>query len=196
MQERVWLPLPGLKHCCNRFTEPNSWRLYVPLHEECHPHEGVSDCKGVVKATCASPANGKKNSQRAQLNALRPGQRIRWMKAHQKQADVVTGRMTAEDFHGNGQAYVLAKQGTAQHGPPEPDATWLSWTDFATIYIYIYYKVYHLWRLVRPHREHPDDELRARLPAEPAVAASAVPVSEQALSEAPFQLGPHKRVVR
>eukprot|EP00971_Amphidinium_carterae_P101286 2004525-Amphidinium_carterae.1 len=79
------------------------------------------------------------------------------MKAHLKQADVDSGRITADDFHGNQQADVLANQGTAQHGPLDPDATWLSWADFAT-------KVYHFWSLVGPQlRERLEEEPRARL---------------------------------
>eukprot|EP00971_Amphidinium_carterae_P106430 2108194-Amphidinium_carterae.2 len=62
------------------------------------------------------------------------------MKAHLKQADVDSGRITAEDFQGNQQADVLANQGTAQHGPLDADATWLTWADFAM-------NVYHFWRL-------------------------------------------------
>eukprot|EP00971_Amphidinium_carterae_P283490 5627494-Amphidinium_carterae.1 len=66
--------------------------------------------------------------QRA-LSALLPGQRFRWMKAHLKQVDVDSGGITAYDYQGNQHA----NQGTAQHGPLEPDATWLTWADFANI---------------------------------------------------------------
>eukprot|EP00971_Amphidinium_carterae_P178714 3545130-Amphidinium_carterae.2 len=65
------------------------------------------------------------------MQALLPGQRIRWMKAHLNQADVDSGRVTAEDFQGNQQADLLANQGTALHGPLEPDPFWLTWQDFA-----------------------------------------------------------------
>eukprot|EP00971_Amphidinium_carterae_P002796 55086-Amphidinium_carterae.2 len=102
------------------------------------------------------------------------------MKAHLRQTDVVAGRITADDFHDNGQADQLAKKGTAQQGPLEPDATWLAWADFAT-------KVYHFWRLVGPQlRERPEEEPRARLQAELAVAARAEPATEYDLTEAPF----------
>eukprot|EP00971_Amphidinium_carterae_P343038 6482568-Amphidinium_carterae.1 len=43
------------------------------------------------------------------------------MKAHLKQADVEAGRITADEFQGNQQADQLANQGTAQHGPLDPD---------------------------------------------------------------------------
>eukprot|EP00971_Amphidinium_carterae_P169573 3359446-Amphidinium_carterae.2 len=42
------------------------------------------------------------------------------MKAHLKQADVDSGKATADDFQGNQQADLLANQGTALHGPVEP----------------------------------------------------------------------------
>eukprot|EP00971_Amphidinium_carterae_P186560 3703466-Amphidinium_carterae.2 len=74
------------------------------------------------------------------LDALLPGQRIRWMKTHVTQADVDSGKITADDFQGNQQAAVLANQGTAQRDPLDPDATWPTWADFAM-------KVYHFWRL-------------------------------------------------
>eukprot|EP00971_Amphidinium_carterae_P091703 1815505-Amphidinium_carterae.1 len=69
------------------------------------------------------PVDDRDLEQRA-LNALLPGQRIRWMKAHLKQADVASGRVTVDDFQGNQQADLLANQGTAQHGPLEPDPVW------------------------------------------------------------------------
>eukprot|EP00971_Amphidinium_carterae_P013828 272439-Amphidinium_carterae.1 len=85
------------------------------------------------------------------------------MRAHLKKADVDAGRITADDFQGNQQADVLANQGTAQHGPLDPDPIWLAWEAFAM-------KVYHLWRLVGPQlRERPEEQPRARLPAEPTV---------------------------
>eukprot|EP00971_Amphidinium_carterae_P304352 6048193-Amphidinium_carterae.1 len=79
----------------------------------------------------------------SELCTLLPGQRIRWMEAHLKPADVDSGRVTADDFQGNQQADLLANQGTAQHGPLEPDPVWPTWQDFAM-------KVYHFWRLVGP----------------------------------------------
>eukprot|EP00971_Amphidinium_carterae_P316617 6293720-Amphidinium_carterae.4 len=46
----------------------------------------------------------------------------------------------------------LRIQGTAQHGPLEPDLVWLTWRDFAM-------KVYHFWRLVGPQlRERPKEQ--------------------------------------
>eukprot|EP00971_Amphidinium_carterae_P340205 6478411-Amphidinium_carterae.2 len=66
---------------------------------------------------------------------------MRWMKAHLKLASVESGRITAEDVHGNGQADVLANQRTVDHGPLEPDAPWNGWADFAN-------KVCHFCRLV------------------------------------------------
>eukprot|EP00971_Amphidinium_carterae_P230397 4572703-Amphidinium_carterae.1 len=44
--ERVWLPLPGLRQSVYRAES----LAVVRALEECHPHEVVSDCKGVVKA--------------------------------------------------------------------------------------------------------------------------------------------------
>eukprot|EP00971_Amphidinium_carterae_P321770 6395903-Amphidinium_carterae.2 len=87
---------------------------------------------------------------------------MRWMKAHLKQTNVDHGRVTADDFHGNGHADVPSNQGTAAHGLLDPDATWTKWADFAN-------KVYHNWRLVSLQlRERPEDEPRVRLPTEPA----------------------------
>eukprot|EP00971_Amphidinium_carterae_P285532 5669210-Amphidinium_carterae.1 len=107
-----------------------------------------------------------------------------------KQADVDSGRITADDFQGNQQADVLASQGTAQHGPLDPDATWLTWADLAM-------KMYHFWRLVGPQlRERPEDEPRARFPAELAIKPPATQPSVQDLSDAPIQLGAHQRVVK
>eukprot|EP00971_Amphidinium_carterae_P135922 2693251-Amphidinium_carterae.1 len=60
-QERVWLPLPGLKQSVYRAE----FLAVVRALEECHPHEVVSDCKG----------RNRDLEQRA-LNALLPGQRI------------------------------------------------------------------------------------------------------------------------
>eukprot|EP00971_Amphidinium_carterae_P329168 6461467-Amphidinium_carterae.1 len=112
------------------------------------------------------------------------------MKAHPKQTDVDNGRVTAEDLHGNGQADILANEGTAAHGPLEPDATWLRWADFAN-------KVFHFWRLVGPKlRERPDEEPRIRLPREPVLEPPEVPLHGMVFPEAPFQLGQHLRVVR
>eukprot|EP00971_Amphidinium_carterae_P202484 4017731-Amphidinium_carterae.1 len=76
-----------------------------------------------------------------------------------------------------------------QHGPLEPDPVWLSWQDFAM-------KVYHFWRLVGPQlRDRPEEQPRVKLPTEPPApppAASArVPDTD-----APFQLGQHRRVVK
>eukprot|EP00971_Amphidinium_carterae_P211551 4197570-Amphidinium_carterae.1 len=77
-QERVWLPLPGLKRAL----------------EECKPHEMVSDCKGVVKAVQAlqtgkrQPKGRNRDLEQRALNALLSGQHIRWIKPNVKQADV------------------------------------------------------------------------------------------------------------
>eukprot|EP00971_Amphidinium_carterae_P029094 572117-Amphidinium_carterae.2 len=61
-------------------------------------------------------------------------------------------------------------------------------------------KVVHFWRLEGPQLpERPEDEPRVKLPAELAVEAPEVPVKllkGQAFPEAPFQIGPHQRVVR
>eukprot|EP00971_Amphidinium_carterae_P293932 5835445-Amphidinium_carterae.1 len=106
----------------------------------------VSDCKGVVKAIQTlqagrrTPKGRNRDLELRAMQALLPGQRIRWMTAHLKQADVDSGRVTADDFQRNQQADLLANQGTAQHGPLEPDPVWLTWQDLAM-------KVYHFWRL-------------------------------------------------
>eukprot|EP00971_Amphidinium_carterae_P044488 874893-Amphidinium_carterae.3 len=142
------------------------------------------------QAVGLEPKGRIRDLEKRALHALLPGQCIRWMKAHLQQTDVDSGRVTADDCHGNGQADVLANQGTAQHGLLDPDVTWHHWADFVN-------KVHHFWRLVGPQlRERPDDEPRTRLPAEPAVEAPAVSGTEQDLSEAPFQVGTHPRVVR
>eukprot|EP00971_Amphidinium_carterae_P283226 5622914-Amphidinium_carterae.1 len=47
--ERVWLPLPGLKQSVYRAE----FLAVVRALEECHPHDVVSHCKGVVKAVQA-----------------------------------------------------------------------------------------------------------------------------------------------
>eukprot|EP00971_Amphidinium_carterae_P220238 4372253-Amphidinium_carterae.1 len=79
------------------------------------------------------------------------------MKAHLKQTDVDSGRVTADDFRGNQQADLLANQCTALHGPLEPDPVWLTWQDFAM-------KVYHFWRLVGPQlRERPEEQPSVKL---------------------------------
>eukprot|EP00971_Amphidinium_carterae_P335325 6471129-Amphidinium_carterae.1 len=111
------------------------------------------------------------------------------MKAHLKQADVDSGRLTVDHFQGKQQADLLADQGTAQHGPLDPDPVWLTWQDFAI-------KVYRFWRLVGPQlRERPEEQPRARLPAEPPFSPPAAPTGVPA-TDAPFQLGEHKRVVK
>eukprot|EP00971_Amphidinium_carterae_P168801 3344426-Amphidinium_carterae.1 len=74
----------------------------------------VSDCKGAVKAVQAlqtgrsQPKGRNRDLELRVKNALLPGQRIRWIKAHLTQADVDIGRITADDLHGNGQADILA----------------------------------------------------------------------------------------
>eukprot|EP00971_Amphidinium_carterae_P026209 516784-Amphidinium_carterae.2 len=137
------MPPPGRKQSVHRAE------LFAVVRalEEWQPHEVVSDCKGVVKAVQALQTGRRTHKGRNRelekrtLNALLPGERIRWMKAHLKHADVDLGRVTADDLHANGQANVPANQGTAAHGPLEPDATWARWADFAN-------KVFHFWRLV------------------------------------------------
>eukprot|EP00971_Amphidinium_carterae_P305745 6076234-Amphidinium_carterae.1 len=57
-------------------------------------------------------------------------------------------------------------------------------------------KVCHFWRHVGPQlREKPKEQPRARLPAEPPVPPPAAPARVPA-TDAPFQLGEHKRVVK
>eukprot|EP00971_Amphidinium_carterae_P031044 611017-Amphidinium_carterae.1 len=56
-------------------------------------------------------------------------------------------------------------------------------------------KVYHFWRLVGPMLCERPEEPRAKLPAEPPVPPPAVPARVPA-TDAPFQLGEHKRVVK
>eukprot|EP00971_Amphidinium_carterae_P265866 5274094-Amphidinium_carterae.1 len=88
-QERLFLPLPGIKQSVYRAE------LYAVARalEECKPHEVVSDCKGVVKAVQAlqtgrrQPKGRNSDLEQRVQHALLPGQRIRWIKAHLKQAD-------------------------------------------------------------------------------------------------------------
>eukprot|EP00971_Amphidinium_carterae_P257363 5109172-Amphidinium_carterae.1 len=57
-------------------------------------------------------------------------------------------------------------------------------------------KVYHFWRLVGPQlRERPEEQPRAKLPAEPLVPPPAAPAKVPD-TDAPFQLGEHKHVVK
>eukprot|EP00971_Amphidinium_carterae_P041829 821958-Amphidinium_carterae.1 len=146
-KERVFLPLPGIKqsvYCAELHAVARAL-------EECQPHEVVSTCKGAVKAV-----------QTLQTGRRQPTGRNRDLEqqAHLKQADVDIGRITADDLHGNGQADILANEGTAAHGDLEPEDTWLRWADFAN-------EVFHFWRLVGPHlREKPDEEPRVKLPRE------------------------------
>eukprot|EP00971_Amphidinium_carterae_P268904 5334857-Amphidinium_carterae.5 len=71
----------------------------------------------------------------------------------------------------------------------DPDPIWLTWEDFAM-------KVYHFWRLVGPQlREQPEEQPRARFPAELAAPPPAAPAVVPA-SDAPFQLQKHQRVVK
>eukprot|EP00971_Amphidinium_carterae_P023794 469064-Amphidinium_carterae.1 len=68
--------------------------------------------------------------------------------------------------------------------------SWLSWADFAN-------KVYHFWLLVKPQLcERPEDKPRVRLPAEVVEETPEVGPRGMVYPEAPFQLGPHLRVVR
>eukprot|EP00971_Amphidinium_carterae_P119659 2370693-Amphidinium_carterae.1 len=151
---------------------------------------------GVVKAiqalqTGRRTAKGRnRDLEKRAVNVLLPGQHVKWMKAHLKKEDVDSGRITANDLHGNKQVDVLANEGTAAHGPLEPNANWLSWADFAN-------RVYHFWRLVGPQlRERPDNEPRVRLPAEEVMETPAVGPKGMVFPEAPFQIGPDQRVVR
>eukprot|EP00971_Amphidinium_carterae_P300434 5969343-Amphidinium_carterae.2 len=139
IQERVFYPYLGSS---NRFTVLNCMWFPVRL-KLCKL--GEHNTKGGTEIS----SNECKN-----LNALLPAQRIRWIKARLKQSDVDISRITADDLHGNGQADILANEGTAAHGPLEPEDTWFRWTDFAN-------KVFHFWRLVGPRlRERPDEEPR------------------------------------
>eukprot|EP00971_Amphidinium_carterae_P013871 273298-Amphidinium_carterae.1 len=163
-QERVFCALPGIRQSQSVYRA--ELHAIARALEECSPHEVVSDCKGAVKAVHAlqtgrrQPKGRNRDLERRVKNALLPGQRIRWIKAHLKQADVDNGRITAEDLQGNGQADILANEGTAAHGNIDPD-----WADFAN-------KVFHFWRLVGPQlRERPEAEPRVRLPREPAAEA-------------------------
>eukprot|EP00971_Amphidinium_carterae_P157877 3129683-Amphidinium_carterae.1 len=83
-QDRVWLPLPGIKQSVYRAE----FLAVVRAVEECQPHEVISGCKGLLK----------------------------------RSSSCYSGRITADDLHGNGQADALVKQGTAAHGQFEPDA--------------------------------------------------------------------------
>eukprot|EP00971_Amphidinium_carterae_P334433 6469728-Amphidinium_carterae.1 len=110
---RVWLLLPGLKQSVYRAE----FLTVVRALEECQPHEVVSDCEGVVKSVqalqtgCRRPKGCNRDLELRAPSALLPGQRVRWMKAHLKQADVGSSRITADDFQGNQQADVLASMG-------------------------------------------------------------------------------------
>eukprot|EP00971_Amphidinium_carterae_P023657 466729-Amphidinium_carterae.1 len=155
------------------------------------PTAWASDCREVVKAVQALQTGRRtpkgRNREKKALAALLPGQGIMWMKAHLKQADVHSGRITADDVRGNGQADDLANQGTAVHGHLEPDATWLSWSDFAN-------KVFFFWRLVgRQPRERPDNKPRVRLPAEVVEETPVASSTEMVNPDAPLQIGPHLR---
>eukprot|EP00971_Amphidinium_carterae_P078878 1560642-Amphidinium_carterae.2 len=120
-KEHVWLPLPGLRRSVYRAE----FIAVVRALEECQPHEVVSDCKGVVKAIQAlqagrrTPKGRNRDVELRAMKALLPGQRIRWMKAHLKQADVDSGRVTADDFQGNQQAGLLVIQGPQLRERPE-----------------------------------------------------------------------------
>eukprot|EP00971_Amphidinium_carterae_P296680 5893727-Amphidinium_carterae.1 len=134
-QEKVWLPLRGLKRSVCRAE----FFAVVRALEECQPHETVSDCKAVVKAVQAlqtgrrQPRGRNTDLEKKDFQTLLPGQRI---------------RVTAKDHYGNGPAGVLANQGIAEHGLLDSEATWTMWA---------YAKVLHVWRLVGPQlRERPD----------------------------------------
>eukprot|EP00971_Amphidinium_carterae_P257279 5107491-Amphidinium_carterae.1 len=122
---RVFCALPGLRQSVYRAE----LHAIARALEECSPHEVVSDCKGAVKAVQAlqtgrrQPKGRNRDLENRVKQALLPGQRIRWIKAHLKQEDVDIGRITADDLHGNEQADVLANAGTAEHGRLEPDDT-------------------------------------------------------------------------
>eukprot|EP00971_Amphidinium_carterae_P207230 4111449-Amphidinium_carterae.1 len=47
----------------------------------------------------ATPKVGTATWSSRVKNALLPGQRVRWIKAHLTQADVEGGRITADDLH-------------------------------------------------------------------------------------------------
>eukprot|EP00971_Amphidinium_carterae_P112279 2223932-Amphidinium_carterae.2 len=79
-KERVRLPLPGLK----QYVYRAEFLAVVRALEKCHPHEVVSDCKGVVKACkpCKLDEGCPKGDLDLECAALLPGQRSRWMKLH------------------------------------------------------------------------------------------------------------------
>eukprot|EP00971_Amphidinium_carterae_P293634 5829605-Amphidinium_carterae.1 len=122
-QVSVFCALPGLRQSVYRAE----LHAIARALEECSPHEVVSDCKGAVKAVQAlqigrrQPKGRNRDLEQRVKQALLPGQRIRWIKAHLKREDVENGRSTADDLHGNGQADVLANAGTAEHGRLDPD---------------------------------------------------------------------------
>eukprot|EP00971_Amphidinium_carterae_P347876 6490112-Amphidinium_carterae.1 len=132
-QERAFFPLPGIKQSVYRAE----LHAVACAFEECQPHEVVSDCKGVLKAVQAlqtgrrQPKGRNRDLKQRVLNALLPGQRISWIKAHLKQADVDIGRITTDDLHGNDQADLLANEGTAAHGDFDSEGAWLRLADFA-----------------------------------------------------------------
>eukprot|EP00971_Amphidinium_carterae_P056105 1106442-Amphidinium_carterae.1 len=103
---RVWMPLPGLKQSVCRAE----LHAVIRALKECQPHEVVCDCKGVVKVVQAlqtghrHPKGRNRDLEKRVLQALLPGQKIRWMKAHLRQPDVDHGRVTADDLYGNGHA--------------------------------------------------------------------------------------------
>eukprot|EP00971_Amphidinium_carterae_P333118 6467657-Amphidinium_carterae.2 len=108
---RVRRPLPGLKQSVYRAE----LLAVVRALEECQPQ------RRALQTGRRRPKGRNRDLEQRGLIALLPGSRIRWMKAHLNQRDVQIGRITADDFQGNQQADLLANQGTAQHGPLDPD---------------------------------------------------------------------------
>eukprot|EP00971_Amphidinium_carterae_P214544 4257721-Amphidinium_carterae.2 len=94
-----------------------------PHHRRAYRAEVLVKAVQALQTGRRNPKGGNRDLEKRALAALLPGQQIRRMKAHLKQADVDSGRITADDLHGNGQADDLANQGTVAHGLPEPDAT-------------------------------------------------------------------------
>eukprot|EP00971_Amphidinium_carterae_P172100 3412156-Amphidinium_carterae.4 len=115
-QEKVFYPLPGIKQSVYRAE----WHAVARALEECRPHEVVSDCKGVVKAV-----------QALQTGRRQPKGGTETSSNECKMPSFQGGAITADDLHGNGQADILANEGTAAHGNLDPEGPWLRWADFA-----------------------------------------------------------------
>eukprot|EP00971_Amphidinium_carterae_P222973 4424390-Amphidinium_carterae.4 len=102
-QERVWLPLPGLKQSVYHAELSARWKNWAA------PPERQEHRLGKEGPSRPSPKFAGEDSPKCSLRS---------------------GRITAADFYGNGQSDILANQGIAGHGPFAPDATWNIWEDF------------------------------------------------------------------